>query len=1284
VWYFSIADGQAGCGQGEDGMGKKSREKRERRLARVEADPGFLLREMLGFHERVAYEEDQENPFHKRLEATRALLRQYGPLDAAIALSVSELWPANAGSPIKHIFAWGVLLDLPDDVQEGMPIASYADFKAFAETLYETWPEFPMLEDFSPEADWGQTKVRLDRAFVPMFYGSCIERTPDFVEAFRITYANVPEAQAHMDLAVALQARIIEAMPDLRAAPAEESQRAHVEVPPEDFWLVGRSTLLQVGVDIADWRDKAGGALETGFSAFKAPLTWSAFGDAALQGEALPFLAVESDGTWVPMSVRSAPGVVVDHWANKKLSGVSDPTHRRLARFVAERFRGTVMGPLMLFVGETACEDLPISCVISANSGVYLICSCDHASNEQLSTAAKGTYVKVGRGEPIHFRLADGRGLMLSKNGTTGPSADDLRIIIVVTQAGTAFGSIAVPERPARLLPLADFITIFDSLSDLDELERYWKFVDSHRRSLSPFSTGPADLYATFKDTHGVLVEGAISPTFIGLDTHWGTSWRFKALADFWSRAPSVFPDGSAGWRLTHGTEGVVELQSRHHKAVAYSTSVGTCTVQTLIEISEDLRIEDARMVDLFAQLLADSTYRCREQLSDIPLFRQPHVLFICGSDPSSSIGDGEAPKPIEDIARAVTSAKEDAVRKGLYHLRVDAHAVLAGLNAAKDGSFEVRCLLETLERCHAACGLELPNGVRDQLRGRASEPARYHLSVGDRNVDVPDYVKPVIPSPADYKLARKHLATEIMALGLTPGRYELSDAKVRIDPASARLRLHIENRLASLDRHQLLRAFIEQHDALLVTERMKIQRARQSLAHDVDYDRLDAVEQARKEFGSAARHYRYLLEKTVSSPIAGNGEVTDDVLRELVGLVDWYMVLTGASDVLHNGIDVGGVVIDDSYIPEVFYSTGADDRETEFAREYAKSRLGLGANSEDAVEGASEDLLSSEKLKSAFAADLGFDLQNLVTALAVFSQAQRYGFGDELSLSYAAAPSRVARGLADSIERLDLAEAERIVTFLTLSEKGVCRLSGRDVDEADVPYWEHSKRIHRYAIRPLVVDGTDLRWGAEAASRSMYNWMSAVRDGYLPADFEWPHVEPVIREVKESIENRLELRTEEIFRRHTSFVLRGIDFFRRFRGEGFEDVGDFDVFAYWPEANLLVTVECKYNQPPYTVKDGRRLRDRIFGKAEDDKAGQFSRILRRRQFLEKNCLRMLELLKWPQSEAKPFRHVELYVSRDVYYWMVHPPYPVPTKFVRVDALDTWIKTELITSRNHV
>ena len=40
---------------------------------------------------------------------------------------------------------------------------------------------------------------------------------------------------------------------------------------------------------------------------------------------------------------------------------------------------------------------------------------------------------------------------------------------------------------------------------------------------------------------------------------------------------------------------------------------------------------------------------------------------------------------------------------------------------------------------------------------------------------------------------------------------------------------------------------------------------------------------------------------------------------------------------------------------------------------------------------------------------------------------------------------------------------------------------------------------------------------------------------------------------------------------------------------------------------------------------------------------------------------------------------MELYVCRDVYFCMFNPPYPVPTHFVRVAELDTWLARRVIT-----
>lgn len=1259
-------------------MGRKSREKRERRLATSADNPDFLLRGMIRMHDLFGESTQVKDTFLAQVRKTRAILCRYDPADVACAIGVSELWPANAGSHVKHALAWCVFLDTPLKGRGGRKIKSYADFQQFAEALYAAWPHFPTLEDFSPEADWGQTKVSLGGRFVPVFYGSTIERVPDFIEAFRITYADVPDALAQMDLVIALQALIIDAIPHLAQSPVADAEQGHVELPPEGFWLACRDMMRNIGHLSAAWRQRAGTSLDGEVGGYKAPLTWESFGNAALTGDVAPFLGVNVAGTWYPIALRSAPGTVIDHWAKKKVSGVSPQVHRRLGQFVFERFEGTLPGPVMLVLGGEVCRELPISSVTSAPTGVYLICACDHELLDEQSVVAIRVLAKAREVKNIRFKIVGGPEVLLSHDGVNGPPADELHIILAPTLAATSAGLLDLPDEPLRLLPLADLITIFDSLKNLEDLQRYWAFCDEQRSDLTPFSRGPADLFASFNDTDEVLVDGVVEPTMISLDPSWGTSWRFKVLAEFWSRAPRIFPYRTSGWQLSGGTEGVTEMKSRGCKVIAYSTLVGDCTVQALLEIKDDLGLKDGRMVDLFIQIIIDSAYRRRELLATAPLFQLDHVLFVCKRSASCTIvGDDETGAgTAKDAGPVLTDAEGRFGRTAVVHLDVDVRAVLAGLTDATDGSFEVQCLAETIRKSHEALGMSLPEGLEGAVLSTSGELARYTLRVAARRVDVPDHPPVIIPRMSDYKLARKQLAEVIRDLGLAPGRYALSEAKEKIDLASAQFKLRIEGRLAQLDRLQLIRACIEQHDALLATERGRIERARQSLSHEVDYDRVDAVEEARMQYGAVARHYRYLLEKAVSSQASGPGEVTPDVLRELVGKVDWLMTLAGASDVLHNGIDVAGVAISDSFIPEVFYSDGSNDREIRFAREYAKTRLGLGENRKDVVEGESETLLESAGFNNAFETDLGFNLSDLFSSLSVLSQAQQRGFDKELSLSYGSCPDKLAEKLASEIKDLGQEKAKRIVAFLTLSETGLRRLAGRDVQEEEVPYWEHSKRVHRYAIRPLVQVGDELRWGAEAASRCMFNWMSSVRDGYLPADFGWPNIEPVVRQVKASIEKRLEFRGEEIFRRHTPFVARGIDFHRKFRAEGFEDVGDFDVLAYWPDHNLLAAVECKYNQPAYTMKDGRRIRDKIFGRREDDK-GQIGKVLRRGAFLEQHRTRMLELLGWPKPAKVPERYVELYVSRDIYYWMVHPPYPVPTHFVRISTLDSWLKTEL-------
>jgi hypothetical protein len=127
--------------------------------------------------------------------------------------------------------------------------------------------------------------------------------------------------------------------------------------------------------------------------------------------------------------------------------------------------------------------------------------------------------------------------------------------------------------------------------------------------------------------------------------------------------------------------------------------------------------------------------------------------------------------------------------------------------------------------------------------------------------IDVRDFASPVVPGPRQYKIAGRDVAVTFKNLGASPGRYELTAAKPLIDSARDAFRQLIHDRISQLDRNSLLVFCIEQHDALTVEYRRTVCRIRQRVAHEVSYDRSQALADAHDEYIREARNYRYLLE---------------------------------------------------------------------------------------------------------------------------------------------------------------------------------------------------------------------------------------------------------------------------------------------------------------------------------------------------------------------------------------------------------------------------------------
>jgi hypothetical protein len=1225
--------------------------------------------------------------FERRRDALREFLCRFNALDVLVSIGVSELWLPNRSSQVKHLLALNIALATPEPAfARDVRLATYEQFCEFHAELQRLLPRFPTMEDFVTEADWGEVCVETPQGFAPAFFGGSVERIPDFIEAFRVLRGDDPQALGDMHLALAIQGHIIREVDADAVGHREHIDPGHLETPTAEFWGACSSALLSTADAPFASFDNASPSLvaaELGF--LRQPRSFAEFGNAVMTGSVVPVLAVRVGSRHVPISLRSGPSVVVDHW--DAAPPAASPARalnlsRRVARFVSLRLRDRelMVGPLELPF-QIDGRDWFVAAALMCGDRIQLVVpvqpqdlpAVGHIESrvKRLASQPKrwGLLLR-DRGQVVEFRGADG----------SRPTAEHFDVLAVLAKVGTAPHRIVSPGKKVRVLALPDFVTIFDSLEDVDELRRFWGYVDGLNPIVGGMS-GIADHFASFRDTDELLIGGATQPTFIGLDPHWNSSWRFKVLSEFWGRAPHHFPDGKATWVIDEKSDGLTVLRAKGPLALAWSGSAGTCTVQAILEVSDDVDPANGRLVELFVHCLADATTQRSALIDKSEPFLRDHIVVRCHADPDTLVEADQEPKsevasrPLLNGWKIEPASRSDGL---VVSVRVNLARLRTKLDQANDASFEAECLESLMVGICGLLGVQPSPEVLGLVRETASRQPRFRMQTTRRTVDVPEHADPDLPKPQQYKLARRDLALVLKDQGVVaPSRHELEPAKLVINGARDALRKLVHERIARFDRSKLLLFCIAQHDQVTAKYRHEVTRLQLSMKHQVSFNRTELLAKAHEELTTAGRNYRYLLECCLSLPAVGNATVRSEDVVQLIADVDWLAVLYGASDTLHNDIDVGGLEVDDQFIPTVFFSEGREEQERLFLEEFAAAKLGIDLNEDDEVTSEQEDGINLEAINDAFAADVGFSLSHLVQTLAVLSRWYSAGGAQDLQFCYRESPAAVASKLVERLPEVNMGTAERIVEFLTLDPAGIRRLAGKDTDEPDVPTWEHNKRVHRYLIRPLVKVQEDLlAWGAATVKRSSAIWLGTLTNGYLPADFAWPNVISQVRGIKAKLEAKLEVRAFEVCSRATPFAIHGIDFKRRFPKEGFDDVGDFDVLAYWPARNLWLSVECKYNQPPFCLKDGRRLRERIFGAGKDH--GQFQKIERRRVFLSRNVAQLRELLKWPEGAAglEP-RFLEVYVSRDIYWWMRNPPYVVPTEFVRVDALDNWLRSRV-------
>jgi len=890
-------------------LSKKKRKKLFRSAAKSPSLPAEMQRVM----------DEEWKTFDKAFQASccrvREILAQFHPSDALIAVNIFDLWQPNCASQVKHQFAFSLLVSTPANCFTSARMTKYEEFSGFCSELIEALPGFPMLEDYVPELDWGEVKVLLECEPVAILSGGFVQRLADHIEAFRICHGDGTQASVDLESAIRLQGELLRLAPRNGGGPADAITPGHVEVPPAPFWEVISLALKQLS-EAGKIRDRY--VVELGQAR-----SWqgaNSFSEAIMTGKALPWLAARIDGTLVPISLRNAVTVVIDSWA-KATQNTPVQVATGLSWYLAKRIQShsCLIGPLLLR-SSSELAPLPIAAALFDGSHNFVVVP---VLDSQLALAGKAVTCmrRIMSNRDWGFQLAGTfEGFQLRDAQGEVPGPNEVHILLVKASVSTEISMVRQPIGDARLISLVDACTIFDSIVSVEELARFWTYVEG----LGEFGGGGfsdlGDQFGSFRDAHAQIIEGALTPTFLSLDPHWGASWRYGQLKEFWKNAPLIFPDENGVWE-THKSKGMSSLArvtAKNAPKLAWSAVIGAATLYFILDAEEvGLLPQDGSLLELFVHCAADSI---AERASIIEPFLQSPLRRInlhCFSADHLLASAGEvqvqraAAMPL--IAGWADMPKPDAYS---YEARVTVNLakLVLDMEDAEDARFEAACASTVVEHLFSVLGVSMLPDLRQALADTATRRPRFTLNHMQRTVDVPDFTPSQTPRAEDYKVARRDLAILLKAQGVAPGTYELDVAKALINPARASYRDAVHQRIRALDRESLLRYCVKQYDALIASYDREELRITQSLRHEVDFDREETLAEAHEKFVRESRNYRYLLESALVLTSPQDSPVRAETVLSIQAMVDWLFVLYGASDVLHHGIDVcSGQLIPDT-----------------------------------------------------------------------------------------------------------------------------------------------------------------------------------------------------------------------------------------------------------------------------------------------------------------------------------------------------------------------------------
>lgn len=510
------------------------------------------------------YDENKDKmveSFRATVTSISELFYEYSINDIATSIFVSNLWLPNIASPVKHQFFTAIFATLkPEDFSKKDKIVSFKNFKTLIIKLYEFAPYFPTIEDYVPEADWGEIKFYHNGKNYSFFYGNELSNVYEYLSLFQLLYDHYDNKYQQyanrspvkeLEFCLSFQQGIIEGISTQPPSDSLEISPGHIEIPPKEFWENAKKFYAGFKPELLSTKKY----LEK-YSILlgeypKETLNMELFGEKVFNGSLLEAFFIKHEEKYFPILPRRYISILFDKWCkvfheyNNKIRISDDLCDIRLGMelfmYISCRTNKDNLFPLASATTEDGKphEVIFTAAFISKNKLIML-----YLTNPSISS--KDTEKEL---DDIASKLNDAINLASSQPTTLALHMDRQNvqfhseakenvlkpeIIVLIPQVSTNIQSFSIPRSLlGRVMYLDSFLGIIDELESGDMLADFLNYLDEIEDRTGAIIS-PLDKFGSFKDSYGILIGGASEPTHISLDPHWGTSMRYNSLSEFW------------------------------------------------------------------------------------------------------------------------------------------------------------------------------------------------------------------------------------------------------------------------------------------------------------------------------------------------------------------------------------------------------------------------------------------------------------------------------------------------------------------------------------------------------------------------------------------------------------------------------------------------------------------------------------------------------------------------------------------------------------------------------